>query len=138
MLSREEERIARIPRSIGLVLLLRFLIYADLAWCGDHSCVFRILVAADLVAGLLLFLGRSRAAALPVLVGFLASGAGLLPGILLQDSSWRVAVEGLATLIATAAYFQALRLMARFAAREQKLVQQPALTPRDDGEGTAD
>ena len=138
MLTREEERISRIPRSIGLILLLRFLIYAECAWSGENLCVFRILVVADLIAGILLFLGRHRAARLPVLIGFLASGSGFLPGLLLHDSSWRIGIEGLATLIATLTYFQALRLMARFAENEQRLAQQKPVVAKEDEEGTAD
>ncbi len=138
MLTREEERISRIPRSIGLILWLRFLIYAELAWRGQNVCVFRILVIADLSAGILLFLGRHRAAQLPVLIGFLASGSGFLPGLLLHDSSWRIGMEGLATWVATLTYFQALRLMSRFAAHEQRLALQKIVATNDDGEGTAD
>ena len=138
MLSREEERISRIPRSIGLILLLRFLIYAECAWSGENLCVFCLLVAADLIAGILLFLGCQRAARLPVLIGFLASGSGFLPGFLLHDSAWRIGIEGLATLIATLTYFQALRLMAGFAENEKRLAQSKPVAVKDDEEGTVD
>lgn len=137
MLSPEESRIVRIPRSIGLLLLLRVLIYTPAAIDSESAQLFRLILAADLAAGVLLFLGRNQAARLPVLAGLLLSGAGFLPGILLHDgSSWRIAAEGVATLTAGAVFFLSLRLLRSFSARDARLAAQPIMTP-DDDEGAA-